>query len=56
MHQACIARIARLGYRQQVTYQPADHYWALQGSETAVFLALALLLTGFCFWWTRRLS
>jgi hypothetical protein len=27
-------------------YQPESHYWALQGIETAIFLALALLLLG----------
>jgi hypothetical protein len=52
--QECFAKLAQLGYRQRVTYQPANHYWALQWSETAVFLALALSLTGLCFWWTRR--
>ena len=44
------------GYRQQVTYQPASHYWTLQAIETAIFLALAAALTAFCFFWVRRLS
>jgi hypothetical protein len=47
--QACFARLAAAGYRQQVTYQPAGRFWALQWRETAIFVALALLLTGFCF-------
>ena len=51
---ACFARLADLGYRQRVTYQPAGRYWALQAYETAIFLALALALIGFCFWWLRR--
>jgi ABC-type transport system involved in multi-copper enzyme maturation permease subunit len=29
-----------------IQYQPESHYWALQGIETAVFLALGLLLWG----------
>jgi len=39
-----------------VTYQPASRYWAFQRYETATFIAvaLALALTGFCFWWIRR--
>ena len=52
--QACQARSARLHLRQLVTYQPASRYWAFQWSETAIFLAPALLLAGFCFWWVRR--
>ena len=52
--QACFTRLADLGYRQRVTYQPAGRYWALQAYETAIFLALALGLIGFCFWWLRH--
>jgi hypothetical protein len=40
-----------------VTYQPASRYWAFQLTETAIYLALALALTGYCFWrLVRRLS
>jgi ABC-type transport system involved in multi-copper enzyme maturation permease subunit len=54
---ACNAALGRLHLRQVVIYQPGSRYWAFQWSETAIFLALALLLTGFCIWWTsRRLS
>jgi hypothetical protein len=28
-------------------YQPASHYWALQGIELAIFLGLGLLLLAF---------
>jgi hypothetical protein len=52
----CFTRLEQLGYRQQVTYQPASRFWTLQAIETAIFLALAAALTGFCFWWVRRLS
>jgi hypothetical protein len=47
--QACNDYIASLHLRQTVTYQPASRYWAFQWTETAVYLALALLLAGLCF-------
>jgi hypothetical protein len=50
----CFSRLADAGFRQRVTYQPASRFWALQWRETAMFLTLALLLTGFCFWRVRR--
>jgi hypothetical protein len=52
----CFTRLARAGYRQRVTYQPAGRYWALQAYETAFFLVLAALLSGFSLWRLRRLS
>jgi hypothetical protein len=52
--QACFTKISQLGYRQQVVYQPANRFWAFQWHETTIFLALALALAGFCFWWIRR--
>ncbi|MGI8331699.1 ABC transporter permease [Actinomadura scrupuli] len=53
----CLARFTRLGYRQQVTYQPAGRFWALQLYETVIYLVLAGLLGGLCTWWIRhRLS
>jgi hypothetical protein len=51
--QACQAAIGGLHLRQLVTYQPASRYWAFQWGETAIFLALALALAWFCFWWIR---
>jgi hypothetical protein len=52
--QACVNWIGSLGLRQDLAYQPASHFWPLQFVETGVFLAAAVLLAGFCFWWTRR--
>jgi hypothetical protein len=52
----CFDRLTSAGYRQQVTYQPASHYWALQWRETGVLFAGALGLVGLCFWRVRRLS
>ena len=55
--QSCIAQLASHGYRLLVSYQPASRFWPLQWEETAIFLALAVALAGFCFWWVRgRLS
>ena len=50
----CLDWIGTLGLRQDITYQPASHFWALQWAETGIFVALAALLAGFCFWFTRR--
>jgi ABC-type transport system involved in multi-copper enzyme maturation permease subunit len=51
---ACNASIARLHLRQLVTYQPASRFWEFQWAETAIFLALAVLLGWFCMWRIRR--
>ncbi|TDD70328.1 ABC transporter permease subunit [Actinomadura rubrisoli] len=51
---ACIAEMGRLGYRQQVTYQPSSRFWTFQWFETGIYLTAALGLTGLCFWWIRR--
>jgi hypothetical protein len=50
----CLARLDSLGYRQQLVYQPASRFWALQWAETGMFLGASALLAAFCFWWTRR--
>lgn len=50
----CLALLRQAGYRQRVAYLPSSRFWALQRAETALFLALAGLLTMFCIWWTRR--
>ncbi len=48
-----LACLASQGLREAFSYQPASRYWAFQGAETAVYLALAVGLAGYCF---RRLS
>jgi hypothetical protein len=45
--------LASHGIREAVTYQPASRYWPFQWTETAIYLALALALAGYCF---RRLN
>ena len=44
----------KLGIREVVEYQPASRYWAIQLSETGIFLVLALGLAGACFWLLGR--
>jgi hypothetical protein len=39
------------GYHQTITYQPPSRYWPFQWDETALFLGVAVVLIGFCFWW-----
>jgi hypothetical protein len=51
--QACITKLSAK-FHETVTYQPAGRYWTFQSYETAIFLLLALILTGVSFWWIRR--
>jgi hypothetical protein len=44
----------QLGLVNVVRVLPADRFWMLQLLEAALFLGLALLLVGACFWWVRR--
>jgi hypothetical protein len=37
------------GYRQFMTFQPADRYWAFQGIEACLFLVLAAALMAVTF-------
>lgn len=52
--EACFDRLNAEGYRQRIVFQPISHFWRLQWTEAGLFLGLSGLLTGFCFWWTRR--
>jgi hypothetical protein len=51
---ACLDRLSAEGYRQQLVYQPASRFWALQWAETGVFIAASALLAWFSLWWVRR--
>ena len=46
--QACIDRSV---CTFKSTYQPGTRYWAFQGIESAIFVALALGLLVFSLWW-----
>lgn len=53
-HPALLDCLASDGIGIAVTYQPASRYWAFQWTETAMYVALALALAGYCFWRLRR--
>ena len=53
---AFLGCLASHGIREAITYQPASRYWPFQLAETAIYLALALALTGYCFRRIGRLS
>jgi hypothetical protein len=43
-------------YHEQVTFQPADRYWAFQWAEFGIFVVLAFAVGGAGLWWVRRLA
>ena len=51
--QQCFAKVGA-SYHVVTTYQPPNHYWALQWSELAAYLVAALILVGGSTWWVRR--
>jgi len=51
---ASITCVASHGFHQLITYQPDGRFWAFQGLESAIFLALAAGAVGFAFWRVLR--
>jgi hypothetical protein len=51
----CDAWLATQHLRRRISYQPASRFWTFQAYETAIYLALALVLAGLCLWRIRRL-
>jgi ABC-type transport system involved in multi-copper enzyme maturation permease subunit len=51
---ATLSCMQSAGYRQFVSYQPGSRYWAFQGIETGIFLALAAVLLAVTFCVIRR--
>jgi hypothetical protein len=52
--QAPTAHLARLGYREVLSYQPAGRYWQFQFIEAGWLLALVVLLLAATVWLVRR--
>jgi hypothetical protein len=46
--------VVQQGIHYVATYQPFDRFWLFQGIEAALFVALAIGLTGFSMWWVNR--
>jgi len=44
----------RLGLHQVITYQPGSRFWAFQGIESAIYIALAAGLIAVAMWTVRR--
>ncbi|HEX8728562.1 MAG TPA: ABC transporter permease subunit [Ktedonobacterales bacterium] len=42
------------GWLSAMVWQPASRYWAFQGIETGILVALAVALLALAFWWVRR--
>jgi hypothetical protein len=53
--EACVAKLSA-HFHELVAYQPASRFWTFQAYETAIFIGLAVALTGVCFWSIRRLG
>jgi hypothetical protein len=51
---AALSCMSAHGYRGYVTYQPASRFWAFQGIEAGIFVALAAVLLGVTFWVLKR--
>jgi ABC-2 family transporter protein len=51
--QECVTKLSST-YHGLISYQPASRYWTFQWLETGIFLAAALALAAFCFYWIRR--
>jgi len=49
--QSCLAAH---GYRGYLSYQPANRFWAFQGIETGIFVALAAILLAVTSWVLKR--
>jgi len=46
--------LQRAGYRQFISYQPMSRYWAFQGIETGIYLAVAAVLIAITVYAVRR--
>lgn len=44
----------RIGLHDVVRWHPGSHFWTLQLTESAAFLAMAVVLAAISFWWLRH--
>jgi hypothetical protein len=51
--QACVDQVGRGAYNFEI-YQPAHRFWTFQSVETAIFVALAILLLFVAAWWLEH--
>jgi hypothetical protein len=51
---AVMSCLQKAGYRQFVSYQPMSRYWAFQGVETGIYVAVAAALVGLAFYAVLR--
>jgi ABC-type transport system involved in multi-copper enzyme maturation permease subunit len=49
--QGALSCLAAHGYHAHITFLPTSRFWPVQGVESGLFLALALALMAFTFWW-----
>jgi hypothetical protein len=54
--ETCVNWLESQNLQQALSYHPDSHFWPLQFVEAGIFVGVAALLTGFCFWWVRRIS
>jgi hypothetical protein len=46
--------LAAKGFQFSTTYQPDSRFWQIQGIETGIFVAAAVVLLGIAAWWAAR--
>ena len=51
--QACLDQVGKGAYNFEI-YQPAHRFWAFQSIETAIFVALAIVLLFVAAWWLEH--
>jgi ABC-type transport system involved in multi-copper enzyme maturation permease subunit len=49
----CMNKISA-SFHQVLSYQPASRFWTFQWIEMSIYIALALLLGAFSYWWVKH--
>ncbi len=49
----CLAEVGRGAYNLELIH-PAERFWTFQSPETAIFVALAIVLAAATVWWVRK--